>query len=133
MHGFDCLSTPIDSEQMTLSTGSSRKRPRSPSPTPMPTPTPTLTPTDTRPQPPPRDDYQRQPKRQRKNREVPSYDAPPEEHVLKRMARSNPLSRRVLKQEAKRARKAARIRSGGGVEGMEIDDEGGGLEFTFMA
>jgi nuclear GTP-binding protein len=46
------------------------------------------------------------------------------------MERSNPLSRRVLKREAKRARKAQKVR----VEddgSLEMDDEG--LQFTFMA
>ncbi|KAG6833960.1 hypothetical protein H0H87_007971 [Tephrocybe sp. NHM501043] len=75
----------------------------------------------------------RQPKRQRKTRDVPSYDAPPDEHVLRHMDRSNPLSRRNLKKEAKRARKAHRVKNqasaGAGV--MEVDGEG--LGFTFMA
>lgn len=73
----------------------------------------------------------RQPKRQRKSKEVPAYDALPDEHVLKRMERSNPLSRRVLKKEAKRARKAQRVRTDSGGGGMEVD--GDELEFTFMA
>lgn len=75
--------------------------------------------------------HTRQPKRQRKSKEVPAYDAPPDAHVLKRMERSNPLSRRVLKKEAKRARKAQRVRTESVAGGMEVDaDE---LEFTFMA
>ena len=50
--------------------------------------------------------FVRQPKRQRKYKDMPSYNAAPDEHVLKRMDRSNPLSRRILKREAKKARKA---------------------------
>ena len=50
---------------------------------------------------------------------------------------SNPLNRRVLKKEGKKARKAARRahRIGGvgaGAGGMDVDDESG-LAFTFMA
>ncbi|KAF8063418.1 hypothetical protein FPV67DRAFT_1506451 [Lyophyllum atratum] len=75
----------------------------------------------------------RQPKRQRKTRDVPAYDAPPDEHVLKRMDRSNPLSRRNLKKEAKRARKAHRGKDLGGVEGGVMEVDGDGLQFTFMA
>ncbi|KAF9466816.1 hypothetical protein BDZ94DRAFT_1250845 [Collybia nuda] len=71
------------------------------------------------------------PKRQRKLKEVPSYDAPPDEHVLNRMERSNPLSRKVLKKEAKRARKARRIKTESGGGGMDVDEDG--LQFTFMA
>ncbi|OBZ73354.1 Guanine nucleotide-binding protein-like 3 [Grifola frondosa] len=72
------------------------------------------------------------PKRLRRSRDVPDYNAPIEEHARRSMARSNPLSRRVLKSEAKKARRAAtramnlRKRSG-----MEVDDEGG-LASTFM-
>ena len=74
----------------------------------------------------------RQPKRQRKSKNVPAYDAPLEEHVLRQMGKSNPLSRRVLKKEAKRARKALRVRRGeGDVErSMDVDDDD--LQFTFM-
>ncbi|KAF9484542.1 hypothetical protein BDN70DRAFT_903568 [Pholiota conissans] len=76
----------------------------------------------------------RQPKRQRKNRDIPSYDAPPDSNVLSQMGKSNPLSRKALKKDAKRARKAHRMHdhahtSGGG--GMEVDDDG--MQFTFMA
>lgn len=78
----------------------------------------------------------RQPKRQRKNKDIPSYDAAPDHHVLAQMGKSNPLSRKALKKDAKKARKAHRARtqahthaaSGGG---MEVDDDG--LQFTFMA
>ena len=75
----------------------------------------------------------RQPKRQRKAKDVPEYGAPLGDHVLKRMERGNPLRQKNLKNEAKRARKAQRVKpdhgSGGG--GMEVDDVG--LQFTFMA
>ncbi|KAF9545042.1 P-loop containing nucleoside triphosphate hydrolase protein [Agrocybe pediades] len=71
----------------------------------------------------------RQPKRQRKNRDIPSYDAQPDENDLAQMGRSNPLSRKNLKREAKRARKAHRVKADTG--GMEVDD--GDLQFTFMA
>ncbi|KAG5634932.1 hypothetical protein H0H81_000298 [Sphagnurus paluster] len=72
----------------------------------------------------------RQPKRQRKTKEVPAYDAPPDAHVLHRMDRGNPLSRRNLKKEAKRARKAQRGREHAGAGVMDVDGEG--LEATFM-
>src|SRR6266576_2075415 len=64
-----------------------------------------------------------QAKRQRRSKDVPSYDAPPDQHVLQQMARSNPLNRRALKKEAKRARKAHRVKSTGTGRGMEIDGE----------
>ena len=74
----------------------------------------------------------RQPKRQRKAKHIPEYGAPPDDHVLKRMERSNPLGRKNLKKEAKRARKAHRAKSDpGSGGGMEVDDLG--LQFTFMA
>ena len=76
-----------------------------------------------------------QPKRQRRSKDVPSYDAPPEEHIQRQMGKYNPLSRKVLKREAKRARKALRLQKGGsqGDHGglMDVDDEG--LQFTFIA
>lgn len=79
--------------------------------------------------------YNRQPKRQRKSKDIPAYDAQPDKNVLQQMERSNPLNRKALKRDAKKARKAHRLRAdpagGGGGGGMEIDDEG--LSFTFMA
>lgn len=78
--------------------------------------------------------YHRQPKRARKSKDIPAYDAPPDTHVLHQMGQSNPLGRKTLKKDAKRARKAHRIRTtnaGGSGAGMEVDDEG--LQFTFMA
>ncbi|KAF9530700.1 hypothetical protein CPB83DRAFT_850142 [Crepidotus variabilis] len=81
--------------------------------------------------------YTRQPKRQRKAKNIPDYENPvTEKHVLGQMGKNNPLSRKVLKKEAKRARKAQRARIGVPGEssngnGMEVD--GDGLQFTFMA
>lgn len=77
--------------------------------------------------------HTRQPKRQRRSKDIPSYDAPPEEHVQRQMGKYNPLSRRVLKREAKRARKAQRVKKGGGDGGGLMDVDDGGLQFTFMA
>ena len=75
------------------------------------------------------------PKRLRRSRDVPAYDAPVAEHARQRMAGANPLSRAVLKKEAKKARRAAnraaqaeRVRAGGG---MEVDEDVV-LETTFM-
>ncbi|KAF8197009.1 P-loop containing nucleoside triphosphate hydrolase protein [Pholiota molesta] len=69
--------------------------------------------------------------------DIPSYDVAPDHHILAQMGKSNPLSRKALKKDAKKARKAHRAltqahthtASGGG--GMEVDDDG--LQFTFMA
>ena len=51
------------------------------------------------------------------------------------MAGDNPLNRRVLKRDAKKARKAERKRAKVRAAGMEVDAEPGeeGLAFTFMA
>ena len=75
--------------------------------------------------------FVRQPKRQRKSKDIPAYNAAPDEHVLKRMDRSNPLSRKVLKREAKKARKAGIQRTKGSAMDVDADDQG--LQFTFMA
>ncbi|KAF8642087.1 hypothetical protein AX16_009703 [Volvariella volvacea WC 439] len=76
--------------------------------------------------------FVRQPKRQRKNKDIPDYHEPPDEHVLHQMERGNPLSRKNLKREAKRTRRAGRTRGAAmGGAGMEVDDEGG-LQGTFM-
>lgn len=78
--------------------------------------------------------YARQPKRRRKNKDIPDYHAPVDKHILERMERSNPLNRRNLKREAKRARKAqkAKMVSERGTAGdMEIDHDD--LQFTFIA
>ncbi|KAH9896090.1 P-loop containing nucleoside triphosphate hydrolase protein [Cubamyces lactineus] len=70
------------------------------------------------------------PKRLRKSHDVPDYHAPVDEHARRAMASSNPLSRRVLKREAKKARRAANRALGPRSGGMEIDDVG--LGGTFM-
>lgn len=77
----------------------------------------------------------RQPKRQRKNKDIPEYNEQPEKHVLGQMGKSNPLNRRALKKDAKRQRKMAKMQSraeaASGGTGMQIDEED--LQFTFMA
>jgi len=73
----------------------------------------------------------RQPKRQRKNKEIPAYDAPLGDNELAQMGKSNPLGRKNLKKDAKRARKAHRVKADPSHGGMEVDDDG--LEFSFMA
>jgi len=101
-----------------------RKRSRSPSEA----PTPALEPNPSEP------NFTRQPKRQRKSKDIPAYDAPPDNHILQRMDRSNPLSRKTLKREAKKARKAGMQRTrgdAGKATGMDVDDYG--LQFTFIA
>ncbi|KAJ8074976.1 nuclear GTP-binding protein nug1 [Marasmius tenuissimus] len=77
--------------------------------------------------------YQRQPKRQRKSKLIPSYDERPDEHVLKHMGRSNPLNRKNLKKDRKRERRMLAMKAKAAGEGMEVDDTGGGLGATFMA
>ena len=75
---------------------------------------------------------QRAPKRMRRSHDVPAYDAPVDEHARRSMAGANPLGRRVLKREAKKARRAANrlVKTSGAGAGMEVDDEG--LGATFM-
>ncbi|KIK69019.1 hypothetical protein GYMLUDRAFT_35060 [Collybiopsis luxurians FD-317 M1] len=81
----------------------------------------------------------RQPKRQRKSKLIPDYDAPPDTHVLERMGKSNPLNRRVLKKERKRERRLAGLARRAGADGtsgggMEVDDStAGDLASTFIA
>ena len=82
------------------------------------------------------DSDERQPKRMRRSHDIPAYDAPVEEHARRRMAGANPLSRRVLKREAKKARRAATKavaaeKRAALASGMEIDDEST-LSATFM-
>ncbi|TFK51385.1 P-loop containing nucleoside triphosphate hydrolase protein [Heliocybe sulcata] len=89
-----------------------RKRPRSPSPAFSLDPATAMVDSD-------KDIVQRPPKRLRK-----SNSSLGDDHEM--MAKSNPLSRRVLKKEAKRSRRAARKAEG---KGMEVDVE---LEGTFM-
>lgn len=118
----------IESDDLVLKR--SRKRLRSSSPTPSTNPNANIL-NNVDPQ---QDQHRPRPKHQRWSKDVPAYNAPPDEHVLCRMERSNPLSRRVLKKEAKRVRKAQRVRvetDVGQDVGMEVDDEE--LQFTFMA
>ncbi|TDL23440.1 hypothetical protein BD410DRAFT_787277 [Rickenella mellea] len=78
-----------------------------------------------------------QPAEQRASKRIkkdpPSYDVAGHVRATVGMANQNPLNRRALKKNAKRSRKAERKagRTAGG--GMDIDDEAGGLAFTFMA
>jgi nuclear GTP-binding protein len=91
-----------------------RKRSRSASPTP--TALSTATEIDGR--------GTRLPKRLRKNR-----DGEVDVHAQKAMGGANPLNRRALKKEAKKARKAGRTTRALPQGGMEVDD---GLEGMFM-
>jgi nuclear GTP-binding protein len=74
----------------------------------------------------------RAPKRQRRAKDVPAYDAPVDAVSI---SRGNPMSRKVLKEAKKARRDATRAhRALGGVGGgMDIDGEDGALQFTFMA
>ncbi|XP_006456475.1 hypothetical protein AGABI2DRAFT_188406 [Agaricus bisporus var. bisporus H97] len=80
--------------------------------------------------------YTRQPKRLRRNKDVPEYDAPIDSHVVERMEKGNPLSRKNLKKESKRARKAhkakMRIEKGEDEGEMEVDHSEA-FHFTFTA
>ncbi|KAJ3721925.1 hypothetical protein C8R42DRAFT_67366 [Lentinula raphanica] len=80
--------------------------------------------------------YQRQSKRHCKSHLIPSYDAPPDEHVLQAMGKSNPMNRRLnkmlAKKERKRDQKLARHLGGSTAGGMEVDDSSN-LGLTFMA
>ncbi|KAI0820870.1 P-loop containing nucleoside triphosphate hydrolase protein [Trametes gibbosa] len=105
-----------------------RKRSRSASPAPSVVSTATRTTANPAARPP-------APKRLRRSHDVPAYDAPVEEHARRAMAGANPLSRRVLKREAKKARRTANRALGKRSSGMEIDDDeagGGGLGGTFL-
>ncbi|KAF5383451.1 hypothetical protein D9757_006156 [Collybiopsis confluens] len=81
--------------------------------------------------------HYRQPKRQRKSKLIPEYDAPLDAHVLEKMGRSNPMNRQVLKKERKRERKIAKMSQRAGAEhgGMEVDHDSATahLASTFMA
>ncbi|TBU26707.1 hypothetical protein BD311DRAFT_698127 [Dichomitus squalens] len=75
------------------------------------------------------------PKRLRRSHDVPDYHAPVDEHARRGMAGANPLSRKVLKKEAKKARRMAnraaqaeRVHAG---LGMDVDEDVV-LETTFM-
>ena len=72
----------------------------------------------------------RAPKRQRRAKDVPAYDAPIDAVSI---SRSNPMSRKVLKKEAKKARRAATRAHKALGGGMDIDGDEGALQFTFMA
>lgn len=77
----------------------------------------------------------RAPKRLRRSHDIPDYNAPVEESVRRTMASANPLSRKVLKREAKKARRAVGKASKAqsmAQGGMDVDDDGG-LAFTFMS
>lgn len=75
----------------------------------------------------------RAPKRQRRAKDIPAYDAPVDAASI---SRCNPMSRKVLKKEAKKARREAtrahRALAGVG-RGMDVDGDEGALQFTFMA
>lgn len=73
------------------------------------------------------------PPSKRARKEVPSYDTSAHVRKTAGLAGHNPLSRHALKQDAKRSRKAARKAARAKAGGMEVDDETGGLAFTFMA
>jgi nuclear GTP-binding protein len=85
--------------------------------------------------------YTRQPKRMRRNKDIPEYDAPIDKNILGGMERGNPLSRKNLKKESKRAKKGHKVKmgmgeieKGEGVGGQQMevdyDDE---FSFTFKA
>ncbi|KIY44465.1 P-loop containing nucleoside triphosphate hydrolase protein, partial [Fistulina hepatica ATCC 64428] len=117
----------IDPDASFTSTAS-RKRPHSPSPSPLDS--------ENEPMEPQAEELlARKPKRQRRNKDVPAYDAPPDANVRKHMSSSNPLNRRNMKREAKRARKRgrmlARAAAAGADGGMEVDDVD--VAFTFVA
>jgi nuclear GTP-binding protein len=73
------------------------------------------------------------PKRQRRAKDVPAYDPPIDATSI---SRNNPMSRKVLKKEAKKARRdatRAHKASGGVGWGMDVDGDEGALQFTFIA
>lgn len=63
-------------------------------------------------------EFQRQPKRQRKNRDLESYT----DTAVDSIAKHNPLNRRSLKKDAKRARRAANRQMRIEETGMDVDD-----------
>lgn len=76
------------------------------------------------------------PPSKRQKKVPPTYDTADHERLTVGLAGHNPLNRKALKKDAKRARKAERKASRGRAPnggGMEVDDEGCGLAFTFMA
>ncbi|KZT03079.1 P-loop containing nucleoside triphosphate hydrolase protein [Laetiporus sulphureus 93-53] len=91
--------------------------------------------TEAIPQPVPESNLRPPPKRLRRSHEVPDYNSPVDEHTRRTMASANPLSRHVLRKEAKKARRAATRAMNAqkaGAGGMEVDDDGG-LATSFMA
>uniref|UniRef100_D8Q6U5 CP-type G domain-containing protein n=2 Tax=Schizophyllum commune (strain H4-8 / FGSC 9210) TaxID=578458 RepID=D8Q6U5_SCHCM len=106
----------------------SLKRPRSPSPEPLP-PNAEVEMHD------PDDLPTRQPKRLRKNHDLPEYEQAqgsghnPPNNPHNQLGRNNPLNRRFLKKEAKRARKVQRLVAKAAGESMVVDE---GLAATFM-
>lgn len=131
---FASIQMNTDDSNTSFAPRGSRKRARSPSPA----ATNNTDPENARMMSTATPSHVRQPKRQRKSKDIPAYDALPEAHVLKGMGKSNPLNRRVLKREARKARRAGRARGktggegeGGGAGGsMEVDDDG--LAFKFI-
>ena len=65
----------------------------------------------------------RQPKRLRKNHDLPEYEQ------TQGLGKHNPLNRRFLKKEAKRARKVQKLVAKAAGESMVVDE---GLAATFM-
>ncbi|KAG2002465.1 GTP-binding protein [Coprinopsis cinerea AmutBmut pab1-1] len=119
--------TGMDAEELPPFKGP-RKRTRSPSPPPANAAV-TMFDDDSRPS-----YHYRQPKRVRRNKDIPEYHAKPDDHVLQRMGKSNPLNRKALKLEKKKARKQMKLQAqaeAGESGGMQVDNED--LSFTFMA
>ena len=73
----------------------------------------------------------RQPKRLRKNHDLPEYEQTQGlgSNPHNQLGRNNPLNRRFLKKEAKRARKVQRLVAKAAGESMVVDE---GLAATFM-
>jgi nuclear GTP-binding protein len=75
----------------------------------------------------------------RRNKDVPEYDSPIDRHILEGMEKGNPLSRKNLKKESKRVRKAHKVKmgiekgGGVGVGQMEVDHDDDEFRFTFKA
>lgn len=69
-------------------------------------------------------------KRQRRVKDVPTYDAPIDAASI---SRSNPMSRKVLKKEAKKARREATRAHRVATGNMDVDGDSAALQFTFMA
>ncbi|KAH9946725.1 hypothetical protein B0H21DRAFT_742131 [Amylocystis lapponica] len=129
VNGMDEDVTPMESDD--LSPQNPRKRSRSPSIVSSITPVASLSgPTQAM-----QESSGRTPKRLRRSHDIPAYDAPVEEHARRTMSSTNPLGRRLLKREAKKARRAATraldAQRQTVLGGMDVDDDGG-LAATFM-